>query len=199
MIKAKTVVSLLRRLGIVLIALPEPITTPFGVALGLTAHYLSRRLEASLNKRLRETLKNYLAKFKRFSDYADSEASAPGEVKRYFDSEEHMIPRQYKGSVGPNPSYLVRQSWRGMKDDGSKVVPGNSRLEVISGSTKKLIHHSIDMQMLFRRYGMKDDGSKVVPGAPCSEVISGSTKKLVHHSIDMQMLFRRYGMVLSNR
>jgi hypothetical protein len=175
MIKAKTSVKFLSHLGIVLVALPEPITTPFGVAFGFAAHYLSRRLEASLNKRLRETLKYYLARFKRFSDYADGESSAPGRVKRYTQSEEHLIPWQYKGSrsLGASPSPLVRQCWRDTRDD--------------------IVHHSIDMQMLYRRYGIRDDGSKVKPRDSHLEVTSGNTKKLVHHSIDMQMLYRRYG------
>jgi hypothetical protein len=41
----------------------------------------------------------------------------------------------------------------GIRDDGLKVEPRDSHLEHASGSTKKLVHHSIDMQILDRRYG----------------------------------------------
>ena len=209
MIKAKTSIQLLRHLGIVLIVLPEVITTPFGVVLVLASRYLSRRLEASLNKRLQETLKYYLAHFKRFSDDADGESSAPSRVKRYTQSEEHLISWQYKGSrsFDATPSPLVWQSWRDTRDDivhhtvdieslsrrygirdGSKVEPGDSHWEVTSGSTKKLMHHSIDMQMFSRRY-KADDSSKIE--SDWSDT-SSSVEEVIHHTVNMESLSRRY-------
>ena len=209
MIKAKTSIQLLRHLGIVLIVLPEVITTPFGVVLVLTSRYLSRRLEASLNKRLQETLKYYLAHFKRFSDDADGESSAPSRVKRYTQSEKHLISWQYKGSrsFDATPSPLVWQSWRDTRDDivhhtvdieslsrrygirdGSKVEPGDSHWEVTSGSTKKLMHHSIDMQMFSRRY-KADDSSKIE--SDWSDT-SSSAEEVIHHTVNMESLSRRY-------
>jgi len=209
MIKAKTSIQLLRHLGIVLIVLPEVITTPFGVVLVLASRYLSRRLEASLNKRLQETLKYYLAHFKRFSDDADGESSAPSRVKRYTQSEKHLISWQYKGSrsFDATPSPLVWQSWRDTRDDivhhtvdieslsrrygirdGSKVEPGDSHWEVTSGSTKKLMHHSIDMQMFSRRY-KADDSSKIE--SDWSDT-SSSAQEVIHHTVNMESLSRRY-------
>ena len=209
MIKAKTSIQLLRHLGIVLIVLPEVITTPFGVVLVLASRYLSRRHEASLNKRLQETLKYYLAHFKRFSDDADGESSAPSRVKRYTQSEEHLISWQYKGSrsFDATPSPLVWQSWRDTRDDivhhtvdseslsrrygirdGSKVEPGDSHWEVTSGSTKKLMHHSIDMQMFSRRY-KADDSSKIE--SDWSDT-SSSVEEVIHHTVNMESLSRRY-------
>ena len=209
MIKAKTSIQLLRHLGIVLIVLPEVITTPFGVVLVLASRYLSRRLEASLNKRLQETLKYYLAHFKRFSDDADGESSAPSRVKRYTQSEEHLISWQYKGSrsFDATPSPSVWQSWRDTRDDivhhtvdieslsrrygirdGSKVEPGDSHWEVTSGSTKKLMHHSIDMQMFSRRY-KADDSSKIE--SDWSDT-SSSAEEVIHHTVNMESLSRRY-------
>ena len=209
MIKAKTSIQLLRHLGIVLIALPEAITTPFGVVLVLASRYLSRRLEASLNKRLQETLKYYLAHFKCFSDDADGESSAPSRVKRYTQSEEHLIPWQYKGSrsFDATLSPSLWQSWRDIRDDivhhtvdseslsrrygirdGSKVEPGDSHWEVASGSTKKLMHHSIDIQMLSRRY-KADDSSKIE--SDWSDA-SSSAEEVIHHTINMESLSRRY-------
>ena len=209
MIKAKTSIQLLRHLGIVLIVLPEVITTPFGVVLVLTSRYLSRRLEASLNKRLQETIKYYLAHFKRFSDDADGESSAPSRVKRYTQSEKHLISWQYKGSrsFDATPSPLVWQSWRDTRDDivhhtvdieslsrrygirdGSKVEPGDSHWEVTSGSTKKLMHHSIDMQMFSHRY-KADDSSKIEPDWSDT---SSSAEEVIHHTVNMESLSRRY-------
>ena len=209
MIKAKTSIQLLRHLGIVLIALPEVITTPFGVLLVLTSRYLSRRREANLNKRLQETLKYYLVHFKRFSDDADGKSSVPSRVKRYTQSEEHLIPWQYKGSrsFDATLSPSLWQSWRDIRDDivhhtvdseslsrrygirdGSKVEPGDSHWEVASGSTKKLMHHSIDIQMLSRRY-KADDSSKIE--SDWSDA-SSSAEEVIHHTINMESLSRRY-------
>jgi len=207
MINAKTSFKLLRHLGMVLIALPEPITTPFGVALVFASRYLSRRLEASLNKHLRETLKHYLAHFKRFGDDADGKSSAPGRARRQ--SEEHLLPWQYKDSHSfkANPRPLVwqslrdtgddvihhtvdmkRLSWRYGIRDGSKVEPGDSDWGATSGSTEKLMHHNIDMQMLSRRY-KADDSSKVE--SDWSDT-SSTAEKVIHHTINMESLSRRY-------
>ena len=170
MIKAKTSIKLLRHLGIVLIALPEPIITPFGVALVLASRYLSRRLEASLNKRLRETLKDYLAHFKRFSDDADGESSAPVRVKRYTQSEEHLIPWQYKGSrsVEASPRPSVWQSWHDTRDD--------------------IVHNTADMESLSRRY-KADDSSKIESDWSGT---SSTAEKVIHHTINMESLSRRF-------
>ena len=170
MIKAKTSIQLLRHLGIVLIALPEVITTPFGVVLVLTSRYLSRRLEASLNKRLQETLKYYLAHFKRFSDDADGESSAPSRVKRYTQSEEYLISWQYKGSrsFDATPGPLVWQSWRDTRDD--------------------IVHHTVDMESLSRRYKGNDSTGADSNWAPTSGTVEG----VAHHSVNMRLLSQCY-------
>jgi hypothetical protein len=170
MIGARTLVKLLRRLGIALIFAPEPFTTPFGVALILLSRHLSRRREASLNNRLREMVKYYLAHTRRFSDDADGKSSAPGSVKRYTRSEEHMIPRQYTGSRSfeANLAPSVWQSWRDMRG--------------------RTVHHSIDMQSLSRRY-KAGDSFKVEPGWPDT---SRRAKKVIHHTINMEWLSRCY-------
>jgi hypothetical protein len=173
MIQAKTRIKLLRHFGIVLMALPEPITTPFGVALVLVSRYLSRRLEARLNKRLRETVKYYLAHTGCFSGDADGESSATGSVKRHTQSEEHLVRWQHTGSHSfeANIDPSVWQSWRDMR--------------------RRTVHHTMDMQSLSQYYGMRDN-CKVEPRDPHPELTSGSTEKLMHHSIDMQSLSRRY-------
>lgn len=209
MIKARTIIRLLRHSGIVLIALPEPFTTSFGVALVLLSRYLSRRREASRNKRLRETVKYYLAHTRRFSGDADGESSAPGSVKRYKRSEEHVILRQYTGSRSfeANPDTSVWQSWRDVRDgtvhhamdmqshsqhygmrDGWKVEPRDPHREVTSGSTEKLIPHSIDMQSLSGRY-KAGDSFKVESGWSDT---SSRAEKVIHHTINMEWLSRRY-------
>ena len=170
MIKSRTHIKLLRRLGIALIALPEPFTTPFGVALVLLSRYLSRRREASWNKRLRETVKYYLAHTRSFSGDAYGESSAPGSVKRYTRSGERLIPRQYTGSRSfkANPDSSVCQSWRDMRG--------------------RTVHHSIDMQNLSGRY-KAGDSFKVEPG--CSDT-SSRAEKVIRHTINMEWLSRCY-------
>jgi hypothetical protein len=206
MIKAKTSIRILRHLGIVLIALPEPITTPFGVALVLASRYLSRRLEASLSKRLRETLKHYLAHFKHFKDDADDESSASGRVKRCTQSEEHLIPWQYKGirSVEDNPHPSLRKSWPDTKgdivhatsdmqvlsrryqaDDSSKVAAGWSDT---SSSIEKVIHHTINIESLSRRFKREDSTKADYDLAYTSDTVEG----VVHHSVNMRLLSQRF-------
>ena len=98
MTSTRTYVRLLRHLGIALIFAPEPFTTPFGVAFVLVARHLSKRHEASVNNRLRETVQYYLAHTGHFGDYVDGESGAPGPVKRRGLSEERPILGQITGS-----------------------------------------------------------------------------------------------------
>ncbi|MFH0768187.1 MAG: hypothetical protein V1932_01300 [Chloroflexota bacterium] len=165
MIKTKTVYKLLRNLGIVLIAMPEPFTTPIGAAITLSAIYLSRRLEISQNKLLRETFKNYLDHHKRFSE----DSTTPGNT-RYTQTVESSHPGQYEVSPGfkPNPRPLVRQS---SSDTGDNVIC-----------------HTIDMEWLSRRY-KTDDSPKVKPDWTDT---SSTAQGVIHHTINMELLSRRY-------
>ena len=187
MIKSRTHTKLLRRLGITLIFLPELITTPFGVALVLISRYLSRRREASLNNRLRETVKYYLAHTRLFSDDADGESSAPGLVKRYTQSEERLIPQQYPGSRSLAIDTQSHSQHSGMRD-GWKVGSGDTHREVISGSTEKVIHHTIDWESLSWRYG----GQSSVLAYSNWACTSGAIEGVVQHSVNMGLLSQRY-------
>ncbi len=165
MIKTKTVYKLLRNLGIVLIAMPEPFTTPIGAAITLSAIYLSRRLEISQNKLLRETFKNYLAHHKRFSEDSTTPSKA-----RYTQTVESSHPGQYEISPGfkPNPRPLVRQS---SPDTGDNVIC-----------------HTIDIEWLSRRF-KSDDSPKVKPDWAS---MSSTAQGVIHHTINMELLSRRY-------
>ena len=205
-IKSRTHIKLLRRLGIALIALPEPFTTPFGVALVLVSRYLSKRREASRNKRLRETVQYYLAHTRLFSGDAYSESNAPGSVKRYTRNEEHLIPRQYTGncSFEANPAPSVCQSWRDMQNDtihhtrdmqslsGRYKAGDNFKVESgwsdTSSRAEKVIHHTINMEWLSRCY--EGEGSAVAHSnwATASSAVEGVTQ----HSINMRLLSQRY-------
>jgi len=170
MIVGRTRVKFLKRLGIALIFLPELITTPFGVALVLVARYLSRRLETSQNKRLREMVKYYMAHTRHFSDDADGKSSAPGSVKRYNRNEEHAILGQITGSrsLEANSAPSVRQNWHDMQ--------------------RRTVHHTMDMQSLSRRY-KAGDSFKVEPGWSDT---SRRAEKVIYHTINMGWLSRRY-------
>lgn len=170
MIVGRTRVKFLKRLGIALIFLPELITTPFGVALVLVARHLAKRHEASMNKRLREMVKYYLAHTRRFNGDADGKSSAPGSVKRYTQSEERPIPRQYTGSRSfeANLAPSVWQNWHDMRD--------------------RTVHHTMDMQSPSRRY-KAGDSFKVESGWPDT---SRRAEKVIHHTINREWLSRRY-------
>lgn len=206
MIEAKIHVKFLRRLGIALIFSPEFITTPFGVALILVARYLSRRHEASVNRRLRETVEYYLAHTRRFSDDADGESSAPSSVKRYTQNEEHPIPQQYTGSrsfeINLAPS--VWQSWcdmqrrtvhhtRDMQSPSLYYKAGDS-FKVESGwsdtstRTEKVIHHTINMEWLSRCY--EGEGSAVAHSSWART--SGAGEGVTYHSVNMSLLSQHY-------
>jgi hypothetical protein len=203
MIKAKTGIKVLRRLGITLIALPEPVTTPFGVALVLLSRYLSRRLEASQDNRLRETVQYYLAHASRFSDYVDSKSRAPGSVKLLSPSKEPAILGQITGSrsFAANPS--VRQGRRDIQDgtanytrdmqslsrrykagDSFKVESGWADT---SGRAEKVIHHTINMEWLSRRY--ESAGAVAYSSWACT---SNAVEGVTHHSVNMKSLSQHY-------
>jgi hypothetical protein len=208
MIKTRTRIKLLRRLGITLIFLPELITTPFGVALVLVARHLAKRREASMNKRLRETVKYYLAHTRHFSDDADGKSSAPGPVKRYAQSEEHMIPRQYTGnrSFEANLAPSVWQSWRDMRgrtvhhtidmQSLSQRYKAGDSFKVESGwpdtsrRAEKVIHHTINTEWLSRRYEGEDSAVAHSSGARTS----GAGERVTHHSVNMRLLSQRYNI-----
>jgi hypothetical protein len=204
-IEAKTAIKLLRRLGITLIALPEPVTTPFGVALVLLSRYLSRRLEASQDNRLRETVKYYLAHTMRFSDDADGTPSAPGLVKRHTQSEQRPIPWQYAGSRSfiANSTPSVWQNWQEMRrctvhhtmdmqslsghskpSDSSKVAPAWSDT---SKKAEKVIRHTINVEWLSRRY--ESAGAVAYSSWACT---SNAVEGAMHHPINMSLLSQRY-------
>jgi hypothetical protein len=170
MIKGRTRVKFLRRLGIALIFLPELVTTPFGVALVLVARYLAKRHETSQNKHLREMVKYYLAHTGHFSGDADGVSSVTGPVKHYTQSEERLIPPQYIGSRSfeANLAPSVWQNWHDMR--------------------RRTVHHTLDMQSPSPRY-KAGDSFKVESGWPDT---SHRAEKAIHHTINREWLSRRY-------
>lgn len=184
MIKTKTSIRLLRRLGIALIALPEPFTTPFGVALVLASRYLSRRLEANRNKRLREMVRYYLAHTTLFSGDADGKSTAPGSVKRHTQSKEHAILGQITGS---------RSFARDIQSPSGRYKAGNSfRVESewsgTSSRAEKVIHHTINMEWLSRCH--EGEGSAVALSNWATT--SGAVEGVAHYSANMKVLSQRY-------
>ncbi|MDO8715240.1 MAG: hypothetical protein Q7J73_00250, partial [Dehalococcoidales bacterium] len=119
MVKAKTGITFLKRLGFVLIALPEPFTTPIGVACVLASSYLSRLRETSLNKHLHETLTRYLTHSKHSNDETDNKSHARQNAKRYARVEDPTILWQNKSSLPVETSHplSVRQNRRDKEDN----------------------------------------------------------------------------------
>lgn len=74
MIKPRTYVKVLKHIGIALIAMPEPITTPIGIGLFLAGRYLAKSLEAGVNRRLQESIKFYLVRSRPVIEKADTES-----------------------------------------------------------------------------------------------------------------------------
>lgn len=206
MVKARTRVKLLRRLGIALIFLPELITTPFGVTLVLVARYLAKRHEASMNKHLREMVKSYLAHTGRFSSDADGKSSALGPAKRHTHSEERAILGQITGSRGfeANLAPSVLQNWHDVRGrtvhhtaDRQSHSPHHKAAESLkvesgwpdtSRRAEKTIHHTINMKWLSQRYG--GEGSTVAHSS-WSDTF-GAVERVTNRSINMGVLSQRY-------
>jgi hypothetical protein len=206
MIGHRTSVRLLRRLGVALIVAPEPFTTPFGVTLIFLARYLSRRREASMNKRLRETVEYYLAHTMCFGAVAEGKSSAPGSAKRHTQSKEQLIPQQYTGSRSfeANLATSVWQNWSDMRDrtvhhamdmrsPSGRYQAGDS-FKVESGwadtsrRAEEVIHHKINMKRLSQRY--EGQGSTVAHSSWAGTY--GAGEGVTHHSVNMKLLSQRY-------
>ena len=220
MVKTKTGITLLKRLGFVLIALPEPFTTPIGVACILASSYLSRLREATLNKHLRETLTRYLSHSKSSNHETENNSRGRHKVKRHTRIDDPTILWQNKSVLPVETSHppSVRQNLRDKgftlsTIEGENTIHHNVDTESLSrrypvtvspkaenvsahsdaepAKIEKLIHHSVDTKFLSRRYPVTAS-SKAKTGSPHSDVEPDETEELIHHSVDMQTLGRRY-------
>jgi hypothetical protein len=206
MIKTRTSIRILKRVGIALIALPEPFTTPFGVALLLTSRYLSRRVEASQNNRLRETVRFYLTHSGSFDDAVVDEPAAPSLIG--YPSAEHATQCSYAG-VGPGAAaFSTWRNWQDMRyraarpgapmhgryarprsSTGPKTTGGRSDT---SPKAEEPVRHTINVERLSRRYERADSGA--VPSVRSNRPRKTGTREgATYHSINMDLLSERYG------
>jgi hypothetical protein len=95
MIQAKTSIKFLKYLGIGLVALPEPFTTPFGVALLFAANYLSQNTEPSLDNLLPGTPAYHSYWFKHPGDLIDSASSGQRPISGQFGLPETSAYQSY--------------------------------------------------------------------------------------------------------
>ena len=199
MTNTRTYVRLLRHLGVALIFAPEPFTTPLGVAFILVARHLSRQHEAKVNNRLRNTVQYYLEHTAHFGDYVDDESGAPSTVKRPGLNEERPILGQITGGSSCKSAASVRRGGSDIRDATLKR-PRQTRslsqrykyddgLADTSGRAEEVIHHTIDMEWLSRRYESADGA---VAHASWTTT-SGSAEGATHHSINVGVLSGHYG------
>jgi hypothetical protein len=170
MIKSRTHIKLLKRLGLLLIALPEPFTTPFGVALILVARHLSKKREDSRNKRLQETIQYYLAHTSRFSGDVNGKPSVPSSIKLLNPSKEQAILGTITGS-------------RSLESNAAPSV-GQSRRDV----ERRLVHHTTDTQNPSQHF-KAGDSYKIESGWSDT---SSRTEKMIHHTINTEWLSQCY-------
>lgn len=199
MVSTRTYVRLLRHLGIALIFAPEPFTTPFGVAFILAARHLSKQHEANVNNHLRQTVRYYLAHSSLLTHDSDGKCGTSGPAKRYGLSEERPILGQITGSRSFEGNSSVRKARQGMKDGGANPTPemetlcrrytcGNSLCDTSTG-TQKVIHHTMDMGWLSRRYESASTAVAHSSWTTASSALEGVT----HHSVNMALLSQHYG------
>ena len=199
MIGTRAGIRLLRHLGIALIFAPEPFTTPFGVAFVVVARHLSKRHEASVNNHLRETVQYYLAHTSHSSDYVDGKSAAPGPVKRRGFSEERPILGQITGSRSLGAKFSVRQGRRDIRQgtaNHTTDMEGLSRrgkyghsLSDTSTRTQKVIHHTVDVGWLSRRY----ESANGAVAHSSRATTSGGVEGVTHHSVNMGLLPQHHG------
>lgn len=198
MIKPRNAVRLMKHLGIVLIAMPEPITTPVGIALSLTAHFLSKRIEAHLYDRLRRTFQNYLAHSKPKSKSKAQSAERKGETEplsTFQQSQQEMADYAASQAAMAKWRFPHKGTITGAEtafsqpDPKAKYVP----LVWIDGhdTAPKTVHHTVDWKRLSPHYGTIT-GSKFAPGQSEPEAVPARVAKIVHHDIDMRELSRLF-------
>jgi hypothetical protein len=169
MFKIKTSIKLLKQVGFVLIALPEPITTPFGAALVITSQCLSRVYESELNRHLRESLKRHLAHRKDSSKPKES----PSLWRRRLDA--------FYSKPVPHAVDIDRLSKRFGENRVQAVVPGASEEE------KSAVLHTVNKDQLARRFKPGDNPeSKPGTANPLSE------KTGVLHTVNKEALANRF-------
>ncbi len=198
MIRSRTGVKFLRRLGITLIFLPEITTTFIGVALLLVAHSFSKRHKASLDKRLREMIQRYLINTRRFGDDADGKSSDPGSARRHNFSEERHIPEQITGSHSFQTGSSVRPGTPDMRDGMRNRAAhtqslSRSHKHIISHSpafigTPKVINHTMNMEWLPRRFESANGAVAHCRWATASGAVNGTA----HRSVNMHLPFQHY-------
>ncbi|HLB27577.1 MAG TPA: hypothetical protein VJK47_00040 [Dehalococcoidales bacterium] len=198
MTNAKSSVKLLRRAGLVLIALPEAVTTPVGVACLLTARFLSKKIEADLYKRLQGTLQHYLVHSKRPLKDADDNSSDKKPAKRATRNADRLIPIQAEVKpVAPIAKSSTRSDERLIPvQANAKADPTPTSAQSQRQAEVKAIHHNVDMKWLSRRYALA--GNPITDAsAPDEQDNHDSGKKSVRHNIDRQTIARRYGITSS--
>jgi hypothetical protein len=206
-IKTRTSVRVLKRVGIALIALPEPFTTPFGVALLLTSRYLSRRVEARQNNRLRETVRYYLAHSGTFDNVVADEPAAPSPIG--YPNAEHTVRCGYAaGGPGNAVAFSTWRNWQDMRYRAARPgAPMHGRYARPRSSTspettggrsdtspkaEKPVRHTINVELLSRRYERADSRAVLSVRSNLPRK-TGTLEGATYHSINMDLLSERYG------
>jgi len=121
--------KVLRGLGIALIAMPEPFTTPLGVGLLAASWVLSRHEESQRKARVRHVVTEYLHTYKPFGYGVGSE------------------PRTSSSLPYREPEPLFRAG----AVMARKTVPNTVRMYA-RGTTENVVHHSFDLGKVSRRF-----------------------------------------------
>lgn len=201
MLNTKSSVKLLRRAGLVLVALPEAVTTPIGVAFLLTARFISKKIEADLYKRLHGTFQHYLAHTRRTArgDADESNAKKKTIEHHALQNTDRLIPKLetpqplITGAKAQQSSSAHREESSAAPAQKKTPVPkadsGPLIIKGQRGPEVKPVHHDVDTKWLSRRYAPADSQS---PAA--SEANQDSAKKAEHHGIDRQKIAKRFGI-----
>ena len=169
---------LLKTFGLVLIALPEPFTTPFGVALLLLAHFLFRKHRPDSYNRLRELVRGYLNHFRAY-DYNKVSGGAVivHTLDRNLALEEATKGIAMKPWVNqrtePREVVFHTLNWNLLSETTSSEFQDSPAIQ--SESSLKVVYHALDYNSLRVRFKDKLQGYWGVQ--------SSDVDKVVHHNL----------------
>ena len=166
----------LRSLGILLIVLPEPFTTPFGIALLCASLCLPGKERVDTYSHLQNFFTAYLKQIRSYDLSAYDEYKALEKVVHH--TIRRGLPYEFKE---PEPEKIIHH-----------VLRRDLPYEYKAPEPEKLIHHPLKRDLLFK-YG-EQEPEKVIHHALRRDLPyepkASEPEKIVHHTLKRDLLYK---------